>query len=180
MVGGASTVKIDKATMAKVDEAEAAKSSKEVTLVDAWKVAAETASTSPRTRDQLGGHCGEREIHTISSNEPPRPHGKGVLDVEVSSTAKMVVPPASEGPEVKGSLALVPVGTDPWVDPVPIFLGDFEEAEEAHYAVLGGFRRLVEQSLRMALHILTRDLANATEVSPFLFSQSIPPAPEFL
>jgi hypothetical protein len=51
MVGRASTVKTDKATMAKVDEAEAAKSSKEVTLVDAWKVAVETASTSPRMRD---------------------------------------------------------------------------------------------------------------------------------
>jgi hypothetical protein len=62
---------------------------------------------------------------------------------------------------------------------VPVFLGNFEEVEEAHCAVLGGFGRLVEQSLRMALHILTRDLANATKVSPFLFSQSIPPTPEF-
>jgi hypothetical protein len=82
----------------------------------------------------------------------------------------MVVPRVLEGPKVEGNLALVRIKTDPWVGPVPIFLGDFEEAEEAHWAVLSGFGNLAERSLRMALHILTQDLPNAVEVSPFLFS----------
>jgi hypothetical protein len=98
MVGEASVTKTDEATMAKVDEAEAIKAFKEATLVDVGKMAAEAASTSPRTGDQPGGHGGEREIHTISSDKPPRPHGKGVLDAEVSSTAEMAVPRALEGP----------------------------------------------------------------------------------
>jgi hypothetical protein len=95
-----------------------------------------------------------------------------VLDAEVSSTAKMAVLSAPKGPEVKGSLAIVLVGTDPWADPVPVFMGNSEEAEEAHWAVLGGFGRLAEQSLRMVLRILTQDLPNTIDVSPFLFSQN--------
>jgi hypothetical protein len=55
---------------------------------------------------------------------------------------------------------------------VLVFMGNSEEAEEVHWAVLGGFGRLAEQSLRMALHILTQDLPNAAEVSPFLFFQN--------
>jgi hypothetical protein len=84
----------------------------------------------------------------------------------------MAVPLAPEGPKVEGSLAIVPVGTDPWADLMPFFMGNSEEAEEAHWAVQGGFGRLAEQSLRTALRILTQDLPNAAEVSPFLFSQN--------
>jgi hypothetical protein len=69
-------------------------------------------------------------------------------------------------------LAIVPIRTDPWADPVPVFVGSFEEVEEAHWAVLGGFGRLAERSLRMVLRILTQDLPNTIEVSPFLFSQN--------
>jgi hypothetical protein len=130
--------------MAKVDEAEAAKSSKEVTLVDVGKVVAETASVLPQTGDQPGGRGGEREIHTISSGEPIRPHGKGVLDAEVSSMAEMAVPLVLEGPEVEGSLAIIPVGSDLWADLMPIFVGNSKEVEEVHWAVQGGFRRLAE------------------------------------
>jgi hypothetical protein len=61
-------------------------------------------------------------------DEPPRPHGKGVLDAEVSSTAEMTVLRTLEGLEAKGNLALIPIETDPWADPVPVFLGDSEEA----------------------------------------------------
>jgi hypothetical protein len=132
MVGEASATKTDEAMMAKVDEAKAVKAFKEATLVDAGKMAVEAASMSPQTGDQLGGHGEEREIHTISSDEPPRPHGKGVLDTDVSSTAKMVILRASEGPEVEENLALVLVETNPWADPVLVFLGDSEETEEAH------------------------------------------------
>jgi hypothetical protein len=91
-----------------------------------------TASALPQTGDQPGGHGGEREIHTISSGEPPRPHGKGVLYAEVPSTTEMAVPSVPKGTEVEGSLAIVPVGTNPWADPVPVFVGRFEEVEEVH------------------------------------------------
>jgi hypothetical protein len=67
----------DEALMAKVDEAEATKSSKEAMLVNTGKVVAEMALALPQTGDQSRGHGGEREIHTISSDEPPRPHEKG-------------------------------------------------------------------------------------------------------
>jgi hypothetical protein len=86
----------------------------------------------PQTGDQPGGCGGEKEIHTISSDKLPRPHGKGVLDAEMSSTTEMAVPRALEGLEVKGNLALVRIEIDPWAGPLPIFLGDSKEAEEAH------------------------------------------------
>jgi hypothetical protein len=85
---------------------------------------------------------------------------------------EMVIPSALERPEVEGSLVIVPVGTDPWADPVPIFVGSSEEAEEAHWAIQGRLGRLAKRSLRMALRILTEDLPNTAEVSPFLFSQN--------
>jgi hypothetical protein len=47
MIGGALAAETDEATMAKVDEAEAAKSSKEATLVDVGKVVAEMTSALP-------------------------------------------------------------------------------------------------------------------------------------
>jgi hypothetical protein len=78
-------------------------------------------------------------------------------------------PGVPEGPEVEGNLALVRIETDPWAALVPIFLGSPKE-EEAHWAVLGGFGNLAERSLRTALHILTKDLPSAIEVSPSLFS----------
>jgi hypothetical protein len=144
MFGGASATETDEATMAKVDVAEATKSSREATLVDAGKVVVKMALTLPQTGDQPGGHGGEREIHTISSGEPPKPHGKEVLDTEVSSMAEMAIPSVSEGPEVEESLAIVLVGTDPRVDSVPVFVRSSEEVEEAHWAVLGGFERLAD------------------------------------
>jgi hypothetical protein len=156
--------------MAKVDESEVIKAFKEVALVDAGKTAAEVASTSPRTEDQPRGHGREREVNTISSGEPPRPHGKGVVDAEVSSMTEMVVLGAPEGPEVEGNLALVRIETNLWAVLVPIFMGDSKEDEEAHWAVLDGFENLAERSLRMVLHILTKDLPNVTEVNPSLFS----------
>jgi hypothetical protein len=102
--------------------------------------------------------------------EAPRPHGKGVVDAEVSSTAGIAIPGAPEGPEVERTLALVHIETDPWVVPVLVFMGDSDEEEEAHWAVLGGFGNLAGRSLRMALHILTKDLPHAVEVNPSLFS----------
>jgi hypothetical protein len=51
MISGASVAETNKAMMAKVDEAEAAKSSKEAMLVNAGKVVAETASALPQTGD---------------------------------------------------------------------------------------------------------------------------------
>jgi hypothetical protein len=47
MIGGTSAAETDKATMAKVHEAEATESSKEAMVVDAGKVVAETASALP-------------------------------------------------------------------------------------------------------------------------------------
>jgi hypothetical protein len=44
----------------------------------------------------------------------------------------MAVPSAPEGPEVEGSLAIIRVGTDAWADPVPVFVGNSEEAKEAY------------------------------------------------
>jgi hypothetical protein len=132
MVGETSATKIDEATTAKVDKAEVVKAFKEAALVDVGRTVAEAASTSPRTGDQPGGYSGAREIHTISSDEPPRPHGKGVTDAEASSTTETAIPGVLEGPEVKGNLSLVPVETDPWAYPVPVFLGDSKKAEEAH------------------------------------------------
>jgi hypothetical protein len=170
MVGEASVAKIEEATMANTNEAEAVKAFKEAALADAGKMAAEATSASPRTEDQPGGRGGEREVHTISSGKPPRPHGKGVVDAEVSSTVEMVVPGAPKGPKVKETLALVRIETDPWAVPTPVFVGDYDEEEEAHWVVLGGFDNLVERSLRMALHILTKDLPHAVEVNPSLFS----------
>jgi hypothetical protein len=61
-----------------------------------------------------------------------------VLDVEVSSTTEMAILRTLEGPEAKGILDLIPVETEPWADPVPVFLGDSEEAEEAHWRSLVG------------------------------------------
>jgi hypothetical protein len=90
------------------------------------------------------------------------------MDAEVSSMAEMVVPGT---PEVKGSLALARIETNPWAVPVPIFLGSpKEEEEEVHWALLNGFRNLAGWSLRTALYIPSEDLPSAVEVSPSLFS----------
>jgi hypothetical protein len=113
MMGGTSAAETDEAAMAKVNEAKVAKSSREATVVDAGKVVAGTASVLPQTGDQPGDCGREREIHTITSGEPLRPHRKGVLDAEVSSTTEMAVLVAPEGPKVEGSLAIIPVGADP-------------------------------------------------------------------
>jgi hypothetical protein len=56
--------------------------------------------------DQLGGRGEDKEVHTMFLDEPPRPHGKGVMDAEVSSTVEMAAPSVPEGSEVEGNLAL--------------------------------------------------------------------------
>jgi hypothetical protein len=38
-----------------------------------------------------------REVHTISLDEPPRPHGKEVMDAEVSGTTEMAALGAPKG-----------------------------------------------------------------------------------
>jgi hypothetical protein len=131
MVEEALATKIDEAATAKADEAKAVKVDERAALIDTGKMVAEAASTSPQTKDQPGGHCEEREVHTISSDEPARPHGMGLMDAEVSSTAEMATPSTPEGPEVKRNLTLVCIGTDPRVVPVPVLL-DGPEEEEAH------------------------------------------------
>jgi hypothetical protein len=148
VVGEASAAKTDEATMANANKVEAVKASKEAALADAGKTV----------------------VHTISSGEAPRPHGKGVVDAEVSSTAEMVVPGAPEGPKVEGTLTLIRIETNPWAVLAPVFVGDSKEDEEAHWAVLGGFGNLAKRPLRTALHILTKDLPHAIEVNPYLFS----------
>jgi hypothetical protein len=129
MVGEVSVTKIDEATMTKSDEAEAVKADERTTSVDIGKMAAEMASTLPQTKDHPWGHGGEREVHTISSNEPPRPHGIGVMDAELFSTTKMAALGASEEPKVEGNLALTRI--DPWAILVPVPLGGPEE-EDVH------------------------------------------------
>jgi hypothetical protein len=168
--GEASVTKIDEAATAKADEAEAVKADERAALVDTGKTEMEAASTSPRLEDQPGGHGGEREVHTISLDEVPKQHGKGVMDAEVSSTMEMAAPGAPEGPEVAGNLALAHIETNPWAVPVLGPLGGPEEEEAAHWAILDGFRNLARRSLRTALRILTEDLHSAVEVSPSLFS----------
>jgi hypothetical protein len=71
VAGEASVAKVDEATMAKVDEAEAVKADERTAPTEIGKAAAEAALMSPRIEDQPRGHSKEREVHTISSNEPP-------------------------------------------------------------------------------------------------------------
>jgi hypothetical protein len=170
MGGEASVSKIIEAMTAKANKAEAIKADERAALVDMGKTTTEATSTSPWMEDQSGGHGEEREVHTISSDKPPRPHGKRVMDAEVSSTVEMVVPGAPEGPEVEGNLALARIETDPWVVPVPVPLGGPKEEETAHWAILDGFGSLLGRSLKTALRILTEDLPSVVEVSPSLFS----------
>jgi hypothetical protein len=71
MVGEASVTKIDESMMAKADEAEVIQIDERAALINTGKTTAEVALTSLRTEDQSGGHGGEREVYTISSDEPP-------------------------------------------------------------------------------------------------------------
>jgi hypothetical protein len=91
------------------------------------------------------------------------------MDAKVSSTAEMTALGAPEEPEVEGNLALARIETDPWAVLVHVPLGGPEE-EEAHWAILDGFRNLAGRSLRTVLRILTKDLPSAVDVSPSLFS----------
>jgi hypothetical protein len=77
MVGEASATKIDEAVTAKADETKAVKIDECVASIGTGKTLAEVASMSPQIEDQPRGHGREREVHTISLGEPPRPHGKG-------------------------------------------------------------------------------------------------------
>jgi hypothetical protein len=166
MVGEASVTKVNEAMTAKADEAEAVKADEHATPSKIGMMATEATLMSPRMEDQLEGHGEAREVHSISSDEPPRPHGKEVMDANVSSTMEMASLGAREEQEVEGNLALVRVEAPL----VPVFLGSPEEEEEAHWTILEGFRNLAERSLQMALRILTKDLPHAIEVSPSLFS----------
>jgi hypothetical protein len=53
------------------------------------RVAAEVTLTSLQPKNLPGGLGEEGEIHTISSDKPPKLHGKVVMDAETSSTAEM-------------------------------------------------------------------------------------------
>jgi hypothetical protein len=66
-------------------------------------------------------------------------------------------------------LVLAHIETDPRAVSVHVPLGGPEEKEEAHWAILDGFRNLARQSLRTMFCILTEDLPSAVEVSPSLF-----------
>jgi hypothetical protein len=170
MVGEALVAKVDEATTAKADEAEAVKADERVAPAETGKAVAEAALTSPQTEDQLGGHGEEREVHTISSDKPPKTHGKAVMDAEVSSTMEMAPSGEPEGQAVEGNLALVRFEAGPRTVPVPVFVGSPEEEEEAHWTVLEGFKNLAGWSLQTLLRILTKDLPYAVEVSLSLFS----------
>jgi hypothetical protein len=74
----------DKVTMAKTGEAD-----KRGAPIVTERAAAEAVLTLSQLENQPRGHGKEREVHTISSDEPPWPHGKTVMDVEMSSTMEM-------------------------------------------------------------------------------------------
>jgi hypothetical protein len=182
VVGETSAAKTDEAAPAKTDEATTAKAGEadeHVAPNRTERAAAEAALTSPQLENQSGGHGEERKVHTISSDEPPRPHGKAVMDAEVSITAEMP-PRCAKGQEVEGNLALVRFGAGPWTVTAPIFMGSPEEEEEAHWIVLEGFGNLAGRSLQTLLHILTEDLPHAVEVSPSFLSVRVPGTRSFL
>jgi hypothetical protein len=103
MVGEASATKVNEAMTAKADEAKAVKADEHAVPSKIGMMAAEAALMSPLMEDQLEGHGEEREVHTISSDEPPRPHGKEVMDANVSSTMEMASLGAWEEQEVEGT-----------------------------------------------------------------------------
>jgi hypothetical protein len=151
MVGETSAAKTDEAALAKTDEATMAKAGEadeHGAPIVTERAAAEAALTSPQLENQLGGHGEEREVHTISSDEPPRPHGKAVMDAEMFSTAEMAPLGAPEGQEVEGNLALVRFEAYPQTVLVPVFVGSpEEEEEEVHGTVLEEFGNLAGWSL---------------------------------
>jgi hypothetical protein len=97
MVREAFTMKVDEATTVKANEVEAVKADERAAPVDTGKAAAEAALTLPQTEDQAEGHGEEREVHTISLDEPPRPHGKVAIEAEVPSITEMAAPGVPEG-----------------------------------------------------------------------------------
>jgi hypothetical protein len=165
MVGEASAEKTNEATTTKADEADERAAPAEIE-----RAAAEAALMSPWPENQPGGHDEEREVHTISSDEPPRPHGKAMVDAEVSSTAKMAPWVHRRGRRLRGNLALVRFMAGPRTVLAPVFVSSLEEEEEAHWMVLEGFKNLAGRSLQTLLRILTEELPYAIEVSLSLFS----------
>jgi hypothetical protein len=113
VVGETSTAKTDEATMAKANEATTAKADEgdeRVAPTGAERAVAEAALTSPQPDNQSGGHGKEREVHTISSDEPPRPHGKAVMDAKVSSTMEMAPRVHRRGKRSRGTWPLFASG----------------------------------------------------------------------
>jgi hypothetical protein len=106
VVGETLVAKTDEAAPAKTDEATMAKAGEADECAAPTRTergAAEVALTSPQLENQSGGHGEEWKVHTISSDEPPRPHGKAVMDAEVSSTVEMP-PGCTRGAGGRGEL----------------------------------------------------------------------------
>jgi hypothetical protein len=100
-----SAAKTDEAMLAKADEAslaEAGRADERAVPVVTERAAVEAAPTSSLLGNQPGGRGEEREVHTISSDEPPRPHGKAVMAAKMSSTAEMP-PPVRRGGQESGA-----------------------------------------------------------------------------
>jgi hypothetical protein len=103
-VGETSVAKTDEAAPAEADEAMMAEAGKaDEQAVPTITERPEAALMSPPLENQPGGHGEEREVHTISSDEPPRPHGKVVMDAEMSSTTEMA-PRVCRGARSRGEL----------------------------------------------------------------------------
>jgi hypothetical protein len=104
VVGETSTAKSDEAAMAKATTAKVDEADERTVPTEIERAVVEAALTSSRPENQPGGHGEEREVHTISSDEPPpKPHGKAVMDAEVSSTAEMA-PGCTGGAGGRGEL----------------------------------------------------------------------------
>jgi hypothetical protein len=109
-----SAVKIDEAAPAKADEAsmaEVGKADERAAPVIIERATAEAAPTLSLLGNQPRGHGEEREVHTISSDEPPRPHGKAVMAAEMSSAVEMAPAGAPGGPGVGGTWPSFASGT---------------------------------------------------------------------
>ena len=123
------------------------------------------------------------EVHSISSDDTSR--GKEVADAEVASTVEQPTPTSGEG-----SSALVRVQPEPrrWDSPrvlwqsrddpkgEPLFALE-DVAEGGRWDSFEQFRRLAEQSLRIALSVVADDMPGVAQVCAF-FSCTMSSFPE--
>ena len=114
------------------------------------------------------------EVHSISSNDTSR--GKEVADAEAASTAEQPAPTSGEGNSTLVRVQPEPHGWDhPRVlwrsrdDPEgePLFALK-DAAEGGHWDTFEQYRRLAEQSLRIALSIMADNLPGVAKVRAFL------------